>query len=293
MKRLIVMCIIVLCSVSEIFSQTIPFEKFDKDRVDMGSLYVYDYSKDKEDFKLSAKKYLYIKTLGDIEVMSVSLEDTLELPDIYKYKMNWYYMMLEKEDYEYTGDINDIKIGYLGARHLSIDYQNKILKSKTIGRTKKGLSDFNSTKKFESVPTYFYQYTDLMPLWFALRFYPFEKEKITVNSLNGSYNVDFDIKYEGKEEVDGPDAKVLCYKFNVLPQVSFFMKLIRSPKDIYIWLTSEDDSRYMVKYINKNEQYSVIPSMEYRLTQRKKITHDEWEELKEKHISLRLKNKDS
>ncbi len=288
MKRLVILCVTALCSISGLFAQAIPFEKFDKNRIDAGTLYVYEYSKNKENFNLSAKKYLYIKTLTDIEVMSVSLEDTLELPDVYKYIMNWNYMMLEKEDYEYAGDKNDIQIGYLGARYLSIDYQNKILESKTIGRTKNGFSDFNSTKKFKSVPTYFYQYTDLMPLWFALRFYPFEKEKITVNSLNGSYNVDFDIRYEGKEEVAAPGSKVLCYKFNVLPQVSFFKKLFRSPKDVYIWLTSEDDSRYMVKYINKNAQYSVIPSMEYRLNERKKITPDEWEELKAKHISKRL-----
>lgn len=289
MKRLIILCTIALSTASGLFAQTIPFDKFDKNKIDVGTLYVYDYSKNKEDFQLAAQKYIYIKSVNDIEVLSVSYEDTLELPDVFKYRINWDYMMLEKEDYSYAGNQNDIPIGFVSKININVDFQKKIFESKTFGKSKNGLSDFNSAEQFESIPTYFYQYTDLMDLWFALRFYPLTKDKITVNSLTSNYNVDLDIKYEGKEEVKVPHGKVLCYKFSALPQVSFLRKLFRSPKNIYFWLTSENEKRYMVKYRNDNEQYTVIQSMEYRLAEMKKITSEEWEQFKKAHISKRLK----
>jgi hypothetical protein len=61
------------------------------------------------------------------------------------------------------------------------------------------------------------------------------------------------------------------------------MKLFHSPKKAFIWLTSEDDYRYMVKYRNNNERSSFTQSMEYRLAERKKMTPEEWEQFKEKN----------
>ena len=288
MKKLIILIVIALTTTIELFAQAIPFvsnpnfpfEKFDKNRIDIGTLYVYEYSENKEDFEPSYKEYLYIKTLKDIEIMSI---DTKNLPDITNYTLNWNYMMLEKEYYKSFENKNDIKIHQAYKINVSIDFTKKTLKNNTYGREKDGFQNFNSMWKFEKIPTYFYQYTALMPLWFTLRFYPLEKEKITVNSLTNNYNVDFDIKYEGKEEVEVPFGKVLSYKFELIPKLSFFMKIFSSPKKAFIWLSAENNYRYMVKYRNNNERSTFTQSMEYRLAERKKMTLEEWEQFKEKH----------
>ncbi len=283
MKKLIILIIIVLSTTSILFAQKTPFEKFDSSKIDVGTMYVYEYSTNKENFQPSAKQYLYIKTLNDIEVMVV-YRDTLELPDILKYTLNWDYMMLEKYYYKYTGTKNELPLTGFYKMNSNIDFQKKILESKNFGKAKNGRFAYdNSTHKLESIPTYFYQMTNLMPLWFALRFYPLNKKMITVNSMSSSgYNTKLEIKYEGKEKVKVPFGNVLCYKFELIPKLSFLMKLFYSPKKAFIWLTSEDSSRYMVKYRNNNAQY-IIPSMEYRLAERKKMTPEEWEKFKEKH----------
>lgn len=289
MQRILTYLSVTLILVNGLLAQKLPFKNFDNNKIDVGSLYVYDYSKNEKEFKLSAKKYLYIKTLNDIEVMNVSIEDISELPDIFKYTINWNYMMLEKEEYEYAGNKNDIPIGYVGKINIKVNYQTKTFESKTFGKGKNGLTENNSTEEFESIPTYFYQATDFMPLWFALRFYPMEKEKITVNSLTGSNNVEIEIKYEGKEEVKVPFGNVLCNKFELVPQLGFFKKLFYNPKEAYIWLTSEDMTSYMVKYRNNNKQYNVVPSMEYRLSEREKMSPEEWESLKKSQINRNKK----
>ncbi|HED37937.1 MAG TPA: DUF3108 domain-containing protein [Ignavibacteria bacterium] len=286
MKKLIILIVILLSTTSILFAQKTPFEKFDKSRIDVGTMYVYEYSKNKEDFEPSSKEYLYIKTLNDIEIMWFSIKDTIStLTLLEKYKMNWDYMMFERS--EWQGFINKNKMvnnTTLEAKG-NINFVKKELKYNGINKVKDRFKKWSFVSKFESIPTYFYRLTDLMPLWFALRFYPLGKEKITVNSLTGGYNVNMDVKYEGKEEVEVPFGKVLSYKFELVPQLSFFMKLFHSPKKVFIWLTSEDSSRYMVKYRNNNERSTFTQSMEYRLAERKKMTLEEWEQFKEKHIA--------
>lgn len=285
MKQILTYFAVLFIFVNVLLAQELPFNKFAKDKIDVGTLYIYDYSIKEEGYQPSAKKYLYIKTLNSIEVMNVSLKDTLELPDIYKYTINWNYMMLDKEEYEYAGNKDDIPIGYVGKINVNVDFKKQIFESKMLGKDKSGFSEFNSEEEFESIPTYFYQFTDFMPLWFSLRFYPMEKEKIIVNSLTGSNNVEIEIKYEGKEEINVPFGKVLCNKFTLIPQLSFFKKIFYNPKEANIWLSSEDKIHFMVKYRNDNKQYDVIPAMEYRLSERKKISTEEWEILKQNQIN--------
>ena len=263
------------------------FEKFDKSRIDVGTLYIYEYSNNEKNFEPSSMEYFYIKTLSNVENIGVDIgvdkEDTLNLLEtFFKYKLNWDYMMLEQQEYISLKNENDIPIGYAFKIKRSIDFKRKTFDDSTYGREKNGFQHFHKIWKFESIPTYFYRYTYLVPLWFALRFYPLNKKMITVNSMTGNYNIKFEIKYEGKEKVKVPFGKVLSYKFELIPKLSFFMKIFSSPKKAFIWLSAENNYRYMVKYRNNNKVDN-NPSIEYQLVERKKMTPEEWEQFKEKH----------
>ena len=289
MKKLIILIVVTLFTTSGLFAQKTPFEKFDKNRIDVGTLYVYEYSDNEKGFEPSTKEYLYIKTLNDIETMDIDTEDTLELPDIVNYTLNWNYMMLEKIHFKTLKNKKNLKNGYSFESTQSIDFLKKIFKDDTYGKEKNELQHFHNIFKLESIPTYFYGYTDLMPLWFALRFYPLNKKMITVNSNTRGYNTKFEIKYEGKEKVKVPFGKILSYKFELVPKLSFLMKLFHSPKKAFIWLSAKSNYRYMVKYKNDNAQDSETPLIEYRLIKREKMTSEEWEQFKKKHIAERLK----
>ncbi len=282
MKKLIILIVIALSTTSVLFAQKIPFEKFDKSRIDVGTLYVYEYSRNKKDFEPSSKVYLYIKTLNDMEIMWVPIKDTLST-HIDKSTMNWDYMMLEGSEWQYLGDKNKMKSNTTLKAETSIDFSKKTFKYRGTNKVKDGLKEYNFFYKFNSIPSYFYQDTELLPLWFALRFYPLNKKMITVNSNTNGYNVKFEIKYEGKEKVKVPFGKVLSYKFELIPKLSFFIKLFHSPKKAFIWLSAENNYRYMVKYRNNNERSTFTQSLEYRLAERKKMTLKEWEQFKEKH----------
>jgi len=286
MKRFIIFNILLFTEVW-LFAQELPFEKFDKNRMDVGTLYVYELSTNEKNFKPSYKEYFYIKTLNDIENIGIEIKDTLNLPEtFFKYKLNWDYMMLEQQEYISLKNENDIRIGYAFRIKRSIDFKRKTLESSTYGREKDGFQQFNKIYKFASIPTYFYRYTYLVPLWFTLRFYPFDKKNIVVNHNHSGYDTEFVIEYMGKEEVVLPYGRILCHKFELVYQMSFIMKFIYKPQKAWIWLTSEDKNRYMVKYRNNNE-VDYNPSIEYRLVERKKMTIEEWGYFKKS----RIKNK--
>ena len=281
MKKIIILIIIALSITSVLFAQKTPFEKFNKNKIDIGTMYVYEYSTDEKGFEPSYKAFFYVKTLNEIEVIWTSVnEDTLENSE--KFKMNWDYMMFENFNWYWYSQIFTKILEY---SKYSIDFTKKTIKAKEKLQAKNnsGFKMRNLIWKFKSIPTYFYIHTDLQPLWFALRFYPFNRKMIIVNSVTNGYNIKLEIKYEGKEKVKVPFGKVLCYKFELIPKLSFLMKLFHSPKKAFIWLTSEDTSRYMVKYKNNNVQNSETPLLEYRLMKREKMTSKEWEQFKEKH----------
>ncbi len=290
MKKLIIISAILLFVKIGLFAQKtplvnnpdFPFEKFDKNRIDVGTLYVYEYSRNSENFEPSNKVYYYLKTLNEIECFWISLNKK-KSTHYNRFEMNWDKMMLESSTYMTFKDKNDLVSGESLKNNININYSKKILQINLTNRVEEGFKEYNYNWEFNSIPTYFYTITSLTPLWFTLRFYPIRKENITVNSNANDHNIEFKIKYEGKEKVKVPFGEVLCYKFEIVPQLSFFMKLFHSPKKAFIWLTSEDDHRNMVKYRNNNEKNSFEQSMEYRLAERKKMTPEEWEQFKVKN----------
>ena len=296
LASIIIICIVIIFFITkspvvEITSS--PFTKFDSTKIDVGTMYEYYYSCSSQSVLPTDVNYIYIKKLNDIELLDIDLKDTLDLPYINKYVLNWKYMMLKQFRYKYIGNIKDLPLHYADSIDFSVDFQKKLCVSLDYGKEKNGLQNFNHRYKLESLPSYFYDYTDLMDLWFALRFYPFNKEMINVYIMHDGYNVKFDIKYDGKEEVEVPFGNVMCYKFELVPNLSFFMGLFHQPKKAYIWLTSEDSKLYMVKYINYNDQSSLVHYIEYGLKRIEKVSAKKWKEFKEQKIIQRLKAKEN
>ena len=282
MQKFIMIFFEVIVFQSLILCQEVPYKKFDSRRIDVGTLYVYEYSRNSKDFLPVDKRYIYIKSLNDIESLIVPIKDSTNtwLDNI---SMNWNYMMLAKRIWRNLENKNTMGIGSSLEGYENIDFANKTLNGVNTQKLKDGFKKIYFTNRFESIPTYFYSSTSLMDLWFALRFYPINKNMITVNNVSNDYNTSFEIKYEGQDKVNVPYGNVTCYKFELVPQLSFFMRLLHSPKKAFIWLSSEGNSRYMVKYINNNEQNTFIRSMEYRLLKKEKMSPSEWEKFKAEH----------
>jgi len=230
------------------------------------------------------RECFYLKTLNDIETLTIPIKGT-KATYFEKFKINWNYMMFEKMErlsLKSEDELQEIKGAHTLKATINIDFSKRI-KRRNVKNIEKGeIEEWDDIYGFESIPTYFYQETNLLPLWFALRFYPLEKEKVTVNHHVGRFNTDFDVKYVGKEEIEVPYGKVLCHKFDLVPQMSFVMKAIFQPEKAWIWLTSEDETRYMVKYRNNNVRSTFTRTMEYRLAEINKMTPEEWEEFKER-----------
>lgn len=281
MKKLLVITF-VISVVSMSYAQSIPFEKFDRDRIDVGTLYTYYYSRNGEGSAPDSRRYIYVKKPNDFEMFIIPLGDTVGTW-LEEMSINWNYMTLDKRSWKNLENKDSLGIGASLEGDETVDFGDKTLHGVNTQKFKDGFKKIYFAYKFESIPSYFYSSTDLLPLCFALRFYPLNKEAIDVNNVTNGYNTKFEIKYEGKERVNVPFGNVLCYKFELVPQLSFFMRLFHSPKKAFIWLTAEDNSMYLVKYLNDNEQNTFVRSLEYRLVKRTKMSIREWEAFKEKH----------
>lgn len=277
------MGIVLIIGLSVCRVQAIPIDNpfvFDEKKVDVGTMYVYEVSRNNIDgFKPGTKNYIYIKALNEIEIMQMSVKDT-KAYYLIKYKMNWDYMMFEKAVFLYLLDQDKLAVDVTVKATDSIDFSKGMVLATLKNKAENGFKEVNASFKLKSIPTYFYKLTDLIELWFVLRFYPFQKEYISVNHNESGYNMGLDIKYQGKEVVEVPYGKILCHKFKLVPKLSLFMRIIAKPKDTWMWITSEDNAMYMVKYRNNNERDVFTRNMEYRLDERKKLTLDEWENLK-------------
>ncbi len=290
MKNLILTGMLVLGITVSLFAQEIPFV-FDKNRIDVGTVYGYELSANKEEsnFEPTDKEYFYLKTLNEIEVLWIPIDST-KATDWERYKMNWKYMMFENREslsLENENELRKIEGVYDLKATINIDFSRRTI-SRHYKQLKKGkIVEWGDMHRFKSIPTYFYRTTELVPLWFVLRFYPLGKKEVSVNQYMGGLNSKLDIKYLGKEKVEVPFGKILCYKFELVPKMSFAMKMIFKPKKAWIWLTSEDERRYMVKYRNNNWRATFYPNMEYRLFDIKKMTSEEWGEFKQ--LGLKVK----
>lgn len=275
--------VILLGIANMLFAQDIPFI-FNKDKIDIGTLYVYEYSQNKEIFEAYKKIYIYIKTLDEIEEVAVPV-NVAKATFLQKYKINWNYMMLEKMEYWLLKDKEEIEINDALKSICEVDYSKKIMRANFTAKRKEGIKDLTIIAKLKSIPTYFYHLTDLLDLWFSLRFYPDGRKEISINHNTAGYNNEIIIKYMGKEEVEVPYGKIKCNKFELTTKLNPIMRILSKTKNAHIWLASEDDTRYMVKYRNDNLRSTFIRSMEYRLAEVNKITQQEWENIKEKGVT--------
>jgi hypothetical protein len=193
-------------------------------------------------------------------------------------------MMLEKFEMKSFMDWDKWLVGTHILRSMIVDFSRKMVYTKGAGRGKEGFYEDAESWRIEKVPTYFYGIDDLASLWFVLRFYPFDRDRVTVyHQGSGNYTVPFDIVYRGLEEVDVPYGRVLCHKFELVPRLSWILRLIFKPRSAYIWLTSEDESMYMVRYRNDNRRSKFAPfGIEYRLVDVKEMAIEEWEKFKQR-----------
>lgn len=291
MKIFITTFVIAVSGAISLSAQDMPFV-FDEKKINVGSMYVYEYSRNNiENFVLSQKYYLYFKTRNIYEIIQINIkEDQKAIPFIFEIKkMNWNLMMIEESERITLRSDNELQIGYSKKSTIKFDPIKGITQYTYLRKTKNGFEEEKEIYKPCDLPTYYYQNDDLLSLCLALRFYPFEKEKITVNHKFVGHCTKVDIMYLGNEEIEVPYGKKLCHKYELVPQMNFLLKIFYSPEKVYIWLASDDVTQYLVRYKNNNAQSTFTSSLEYRLAEVKKMSLEEWEKFKEEH-GVNVKN---
>lgn len=144
MKKLIYLSTIALGLVNSLFAQDMPFV-FDKNKIDVGTMYFYEYSRNTEVFEPVSKIYLYVKTLDEIEVVTVSLK-TMKPSLLQKYKLNWNYMMLERMEFLSLKDKDKLVVNETFKSVMEVDYSKKIIKLNGTNKQEDGFKEFNTVR---------------------------------------------------------------------------------------------------------------------------------------------------
>lgn len=270
---LVLILILLTTSITASAQQT-PFN-YDSDKIEPGTMYVYQLSTNpgkfeakqtkKVFFKHSNKKYLTIESLR-------SKNKDPEYADYTTFKLNWNYMMLQSFSYHFLGP-RKLSFGHSWKLTAKTDFQEQKLQLTNVKLTEERKKVKKNTKKFDHFPTYFY-FTYHVDAWTAMRFYPFPKKNLELwNYIGNKLNV-VKVKYQGKETVEVPAGEILAYKFE------FSGKGLLSwlfGEKAWLWLSAEDARNYMVKYINNNDRGNK-PRVEFRLEEVKKVSEKKWQE---------------
>lgn len=267
--------ILILLTISvSITAQQTPFE-YDSDKIEAGTMYVYQFSTNPDKFKAKQTKKVYFKNSNkkylEIESLRSKNKDS-EYADYTTYKLNWNYMMLESFSYQFLGP-QEISFGHSWKLTAKTDFQEQKLQLTDVKLTKEGKEVKKHTYKFDHYPTFFYL-TLHVDAWTAMRFYPFPKKTPKLWNYNGNKLNEVKVKYHGKETVEVTAGEILAHKFE------FSSKGILAwlfGKKAWLWLSAQDERNYMVKYVNNNDRGGK-PKIEFQLAEVKKVSEEEWKE---------------
>lgn len=265
--------ILILLTISiSVTAQQTPFE-YDSDKIEPGTMYVYQFSTNPDKFEAKQTKKVYFKHSNkkylEIESLRSKNKDP-EYADYTTYKLNWNYMMLESFSYQFLGP-KEISFGHSWQANARTDFQEQKQQLTNVKLTKGGKEVKKYTKKFDHFPTFFY-ITLHVDAWTTMRFYPYPKEKITAWNYTGNKLTQVKIKHQGEEIIEVPKGKLRTHKFKITGKGVLAWLF---GKKAWLWLSAEDERNYMVKYVNNNDRGNK-PRVEFRLSEVKKVSEKEW-----------------
>lgn len=258
---------------------------FDNHKIILNKVYIYERSRDAE--KYSPRNHLwYYYIISPLLVENIIVPNNNRPAWIEKYTFNWNYFMLQSSKYSNLSypDTHSNKVcdQCMIKSEWEINFSRNSLSYSSTNKIDNEIKEYFYKYRLKRYPTYFYGLSSGFDLWYSLKFYPLEKNKIVIYENFNGRNIEVSVKYLGTENVIVPYGNILCHKFKVEPN-SLFYRLFA--KDVFVWLTAEDSSMYMVKYENNNARDTFHPRIEYRLLDIKTFTNQEWEKFKNSFIN--------
>lgn len=255
-------------------AQQTPF-KFDSDKIEPGTLYTYELYASSKDSNPDRKNYYFIQGLKDgklnIEGLTVNLGKSYDAAWT-EYTLDMEHMMLDSYHFRSLMPRNDIALKTTWKAAMEYHFQTHEYTVNFTNRYQEGLKTKKVTEKITHIPTFFYN-TRHVDLWTIMRFYPLSQKKIDAWNYTGNKLTGIKIKYQGNVEVRTPTGEMSCYKFE-LSGKGILAWLFG--KKAWLWMNTEDERNYMVRYKNNNERGN-WPMMELHLIRVESISEQEWQ----------------
>lgn len=250
-----------------------PFN-YDPDKIEPGTMYCYKLYTSSDATQPARKLFYYIRSSGrkssTIEVLNLEFYDQGAAPYLNTYRMNWDKMMLESATWQYIGKRKNLPRGDVLHMETEVNFARGRADWNSKSIAKDGFDRKSVSTKFQ-IPTFFY-FSNHVDGWTAMRFYPYQKEKIEVGVSNSFHTKDVRISYRGKETITVPEGEIRCHKFEIKGKG---MLAWLFGKKAWLWMSAEDNKGYMVRYKNKNE-WGHMAMMDLRLTSVEHVTPADW-----------------
>lgn len=193
-----------------------PFN-YDPDKIEPGTMYVYELSDNPDNFQPDVKSYYYVRSLEEKILHIENIFQHISDPSNVTYReftLNLNYMMLQSMSFQALQPKKEIPIGNTWKGSVKTNFQKQVSLGKFLNRREEGMKSFNRNFEFNHYPTFFYL-THSVDFWTVMRFYPYPQDKIEVwnytqNDLSG-----VKVKYQGKEDIKVPAGKIRTYKFQM------------------------------------------------------------------------------
>lgn len=262
---IIILIIFTICGAGmAIFAKQDVFE-FTKEKIEAGKLYIYHSFPDN-------KFYYYIKSVDERNIILEAIAERAARKIFERIVINNDNMMLKSHLWQNLRDKEEMAIDTTWRFTIETAFSNNERLIRSTNKTEEGMENHRSIGVFKKIPTFFNN-TNYVDLWMAMRFYPENKKKIEVGNVVNGYYTELIIEYQGQEEIEIPYGIVNCNKYEIRGKglIAYFLG-----GKAWLWMSIEEDEPYMVKYINSNK-----PVLDMRLSEIVELNVAEWEEILE------------
>lgn len=256
-------------------SQKTPFN-YEPEKIEPGTMYVYELSTNPDDFQLDAKSYYYIRSSkGGIVHIENILRDTSNPSNVNyrEFNLNLNYMMLQSMSFQSLQPKEEIPIGTTWEGSGKTNFQEKTFNLEHLNHQQEGMQYRNRNYEFSHLPTFFYL-TGHVDFWTVMRFYPYQKKEIEVWNYTQNDLTGVKVKYQGKESLKVPAGKIRTHKFEMSGKGILALLF---GKKAWLWMNEEDGRNFMVRYRNNNRRSSSMPVIDLRLARVEKVSEKKWE----------------
>lgn len=251
-------------------AQETPFN-YDPAKIEPGTMYVYEHFTSSEQVKPEGERYYFIKSATNNKVQIEGLEIGQNKIHRTSYTLNMKYMMIESFSFQSLQEKESLPVDSTWRLSFSNDFQRGTAYATFENKYEDGIKAVEETYDTKNIPTFFYYFRNVA-FWTAMRFYPYPEKRMDVWNYTGKSLNGVKVEYQGEKTVEVLGEKILSHKFEMSSKgiLSWLFG-----KKAWVWISAENNKQYMVRYKNNNATGN-WPMLEYRLSEVKKISGEEW-----------------